>query len=80
MEQIHIIGDRGLSGTWTRRRCWERGLGLVSAFSIAHQHSGDILVHRAGATGPGFELLLPTSPAAVVHPEVQEGLLQMVLR
>jgi two-component system probable response regulator PhcQ len=55
----------------------ERGLGLVSAFSIAHQHGGDILVHRSSLPGPGFELLLPLDPAAVVHPDVKDHLVQM---
>jgi nitrogen-specific signal transduction histidine kinase len=55
----------------------ERGLGLVSAFSIAHQHGGDIIVHRSSPPGPGFELLLPLDPAAVVHPDVKDHLVQM---
>lgn len=58
----------------------ERGLGLISAFSIAHQHGGDILVHRTGATGPAFEVQLPFDPTTAVQAIPSEDLFQVVLR
>ncbi len=56
----------------------ELGLNLLSAFSIAHQHGGDLLVHRDPPNGPGFELLLPLDPAQVARPELQEDLVQKI--
>lgn len=56
----------------------ELGLGLLNAFSIAHQHGGEILVHRAAPNGPGFEVLLPMNPQQVKRPSVQENLLETV--
>jgi two-component system probable response regulator PhcQ len=55
----------------------ELGLGLISAFSIAHQHGGDVLVHRSPPHGPGFELLLPQDPGSIVHPQMKDHLVQM---
>jgi two-component system probable response regulator PhcQ len=54
----------------------ELGLGLLMAFSIAHQHGGDLLVHLNTPTGAGFELLLATNPVEVARPPLQENLLQ----
>jgi two-component system probable response regulator PhcQ len=56
----------------------ELGLNLLSAFSIAHQHGGDLLVHRDAPNGPGFELLLPLDPSQVARPELQENLVQRI--
>lgn len=39
-------------------------LELLSAFFIAHRHGGDIVAHRQGPNGPGFEVLLPLDPEA----------------
>jgi two-component system probable response regulator PhcQ len=58
----------------------ELGLGLLKAFSIAHDHGGDLLVHRAAPMGPGFELLLPMNPAEVKRPDLQENLLQTIFK
>ena len=52
------------------------GLDLLSAFTIAYHHGGDVLVHKAGPCGPGFELRLPCDPAAVRRPELEEQLMQ----
>lgn len=56
----------------------ELGVNLLSAFSIAHQHGGDLLVHRDPPNGPGFELLLPLDPAQVARPALQEELVQKI--
>jgi signal transduction histidine kinase len=58
----------------------ELGLGLLKAFSIAHDHGGDLLVHRVPPLGPGFELLLPMNPADVKRPDLQENLLQTIFK
>ena len=48
------------------------GLDLLSAFTIAYYHGGDVVVHPGSPAGPGFELRLPLDPAAVRRPELQE--------
>jgi two-component system, probable response regulator PhcQ len=50
------------------------GLDLLSAFSIAYEHGGDIVVQKSAPAGPGFELLLPANPADVHRPILQEGM------
>ena len=52
------------------------GVELLGAFSVAYQHGGDIIIHRAAPAGPGFELLLPADPSQVQRPDLQEGLLE----
>ena len=52
------------------------GLDLISAFSIAYHHGGDILIHKAPPLGPGFELRLPADPSSVQRPELQESLME----
>ncbi|HEV7299980.1 MAG TPA: hybrid sensor histidine kinase/response regulator [Tepidisphaeraceae bacterium] len=56
----------------------ELGLGLLSTFSIAQQHGGDILVHRSAPLGPGFEVLLPVNPAEVKRADLEQNLLQTI--
>ena len=56
----------------------ELGQGLLSTFSIAQQHGGDILVHRAAPLGPGFEVLLPVNPADVKRVDLEQNLLQTI--
>lgn len=51
------------------------GLDMLSAFSIAYHHGGDIVVHPAPPAGPGFELRLPASPGDVRRPALQDGML-----
>lgn len=51
------------------------GLDMLSAFSLAYHHGGDIIVHPAAPAGPGFELRLPACPADVRRPGLQEGML-----
>lgn len=51
------------------------GLDMLSAFSLAYHHGGDIVVHPAPPAGPGFELRLPACPADVRRPELQNGML-----
>lgn len=51
------------------------GLDMLSAFSLAYHHGGDIVVHSAPPAGPGFELRLPACPADVRRPELQNGML-----
>jgi two-component system probable response regulator PhcQ len=53
------------------------GLEMLGAFFIAYQHGGDILVHKAAPSGPGFEVLLPLNPEEVRRPAVKEDLLEM---
>ncbi len=40
------------------------GLDLLPAFFIAHHHNGDLFVHKAAPSGPGFEIHLPLDPGA----------------
>lgn len=51
------------------------GLDLLSAFTIAYHHGGDIEVHPNPPQGPGFELHLPLDPATVRRPDLQDGML-----
>jgi two-component system probable response regulator PhcQ len=51
------------------------GLDMLSAFSLAYHHGGDIVVHPAPPAGPGFELRLPACPADVRRPGLQDGML-----
>jgi two-component system probable response regulator PhcQ len=51
------------------------GIEMLMAFFIAHQHGGDVIVHREAPAGPGFEVLLPVDPAAVQRPQIEEHLL-----
>lgn len=51
------------------------GLDMLSAFSIAYHHGGDIIVHPAPPAGPGFELRLPASPTDIRRPGLQDGML-----
>jgi two-component system probable response regulator PhcQ len=55
------------------------GLDLLSAFSVAYHHGGDIVVHKSGPAGPGFELRLPADPAEIRRPELQDGLMLKLL-
>jgi signal transduction histidine kinase len=55
------------------------GLDMMTAFSIAYHHGGDIVVHASGPAGPGFELRLPVNPADVRRPELQDGLMQKLV-
>lgn len=57
----------------------ELGLDLLSAFFIAYHHGGDLIVHKAPPSGPGFEVRLPFSPEAARRPEVGENLLEKLL-
>jgi two-component system probable response regulator PhcQ len=52
------------------------GLDMLSAFSIAYHHGGDIIVHPALPAGPAFELRLPASPGEIHRPGLQDGMLQ----
>lgn len=52
------------------------GLDMLSAFSIAYHHGGDIVVHPSAPVGPGFELRLPASPGDVRRPGLQDGMMQ----
>jgi sensor histidine kinase regulating citrate/malate metabolism len=56
----------------------EMGQGLLSAFSIAQQHGGDIVVHRTAPLGPGFEVFLPMNPDEVKRPAIEESLLKTI--
>ena len=55
------------------------GLDLMTAFSIAYHHGGDLVVHASAPTGPAFELRLPENPATVRRPDLQEGLMQKLV-
>jgi two-component system probable response regulator PhcQ len=55
------------------------GVDLMTAFSIAQQHAGDILVHPATPQGPGFELRLPADPSSVQRSDLQNGLTQKLM-
>jgi two-component system probable response regulator PhcQ len=52
------------------------GLDMLSAFSIAYHHGGDIVVHPSLPAGPGFELRLPASPGDIRRPGLQDGMMQ----
>jgi two-component system probable response regulator PhcQ len=52
------------------------GIEMLMAFFIAHRHGGDVIVHRAPPSGPGFELLLPVDPDAVQRPSLEQNLLE----
>lgn len=51
------------------------GLDLLSAFTVAFHHGGDVVVHPSAPGGPGFELRLPIDPADVHRPDLQESLM-----
>lgn len=51
------------------------GLDMLSAFSLAYHHGGDVVVHPAPPAGPGFELRLPACPANIRRPGLQDGML-----
>jgi two-component system probable response regulator PhcQ len=55
------------------------GLDLMTAFSIAQRHGGDIVVHPCAPAGPGFELRLPANPESVPRPDLQNGLMQKLV-
>jgi hypothetical protein len=44
------------------------------AFFVAYHHGGDLLVHKTGPAGPGFELLMPTDPTQIQRPDWQAHL------
>jgi len=55
------------------------GLDLMTAFSNAYHHGGDLVVHASAPAGPGFELRLPENPADVRRPDLQDGLMQKLV-
>lgn len=65
--------------TFTTNDPSDLGLDLMSAFSIAFHHNGDVLVHAAAPAGPGFELRLPAAPADVRRPAIQDGMMQKLI-
>ena len=51
------------------------GVDLLAAFFIAYDHGGDILVHKSGQNGPGFEVRLPLDPTQARRPQLTQTLL-----
>ena len=51
------------------------GPDLLDSFQIALAHGGDLLTHKDGPLGPGFELRMPLDPASVRRPVVNESCL-----
>jgi two-component system probable response regulator PhcQ len=51
------------------------GIDLLAAFFIAYDHGGDIIVHKGGQNGPGFEIRLPLDPTQARRPQLTEELL-----
>jgi two-component system probable response regulator PhcQ len=49
----------------------ELGIEMLLAFFVAHEHEGDVIVHRSEPEGPGFEVLLPLDPQAVRRPALE---------
>ncbi len=54
------------------------GLGMLTAFFIAHHHGGQLLLHTEPPDGPGLELLLPFDPKAGSVPMVSPDWLERV--
>jgi K+-sensing histidine kinase KdpD len=55
------------------------GVDLLAAFFIAYDHGGDILVHKSGQNGPGFEIRLPLDPTQARRPQLTQTLLPNLL-
>ena len=55
------------------------GVDLLAAFFIAYDHGGDIIVHKDGPTGPGFELRLPLDPTQTRRPQFTRTLIPDIL-
>jgi two-component system probable response regulator PhcQ len=55
------------------------GVDLLAAFFIAYDHGGDIIVHKDGPNGPGFELRLPLDPAKARRPQFTQSVLPKLL-
>jgi len=55
------------------------GLDLLGAFFVAFHHGGNLSVKPHPPDGPGFEVHLPFTPAAVNRPTIQQDLLEKVL-
>jgi hypothetical protein len=49
---------------------------MLLAFFVAHEHGGDVIVHRSAPEGPGFEVILPLNPQAVRRPSLDGQLLE----
>lgn len=56
----------------------DMGTDVLSAFFIAHHHGGNLLVHKSGPNGPGFELQLPYDPEATVRPPLESNWLDRI--
>jgi two-component system probable response regulator PhcQ len=52
------------------------GIEMLLAFFVAHEHGGDVIVHRSAPEGPGFEVILPLNPQAVRRPTLDDHLLE----
>ena len=52
------------------------GIEMLLAFFVAHEHGGDVIVHRSAPEGPGFEVILPLNPQAVRRPSLDGQLLE----
>jgi two-component system probable response regulator PhcQ len=52
------------------------GIEMLLAFFVAHEHGGDVIVHRGEPEGPGFEVILPLNPQAVRRPVLDGQLLE----
>jgi len=51
---------------------------LLACYFIAYHHCGNLLVHRATPAGPGFTILLPLDPTAVVDLPLEQDWLESI--